>query len=591
MSDRRNSLIDQMAMVAASQMLLEGLSDSSDESSLGADILGNGIDEGYEDHDDDDDGGPTMVFNSALEADEDIESEIEHDVDDDDDDDGQGADDEDDLFEHNYEQNNNLGQQQQQQQHSPPPPHHHHHHHQKHGDDASAHVGSEAEELDEFGDDPMPLDYQYWQPRDSVELELDDSYQFSSSATELNSSEDLSQEEGQHKARRASFKQPLRRASYQSMQSLSDMSYKSAPARTTNNNDDDAETGGLSSFSRMERRRPLSIAVPNAAGATMSRRSSARRSSVKIRNTLGEDAAAAAASQVPQSPSSRASSLLGFSRRSTRRQNLSIQVRSGTMGSLDNAIESLRKQDSNSEWENVAAAVTVVAAGSQAAGSGKSRHIQFAANDTVLVFLTLLNVTNMDDPKDTFTIAPVNKLGYPQGAGATEQEKVGPYTFVLATVKHVHFDEDDRYYTVIRADTGTEQRADSGWMEPLSDPEGIDAASRAAKRTVRSTQDKPTEEEDQPGYFQNFMDHFVFVASWPTDFFRLTLLPWYRHRRVAAKQRVAQLLYGDSPFSCKVRLTGINILVSCSFVFLFLEVINLGFLPGTADDEVAIVGV
>ena len=43
-----------------------------------------------------------------------------------------------------------------------------------------------------------------------------------------------------------------------------------------------------------------------------------------------------------------------------------------------------------------------------------------------------------------------------------EAEKTGRYTYVLATVKHVHFDEDDRYYTVVRADTGTEQRTDSG---------------------------------------------------------------------------------------------------------------------------------
>jgi hypothetical protein len=132
------------------------------------------------------------------------------------------------------------------------------------------------------------------------------------------------------------------------------------------------------------------------------------------------------------------------------------------MGNLDNAIESLRKQDSNSEWENVAAAVTVVAASSQGGGNTQSRHIKFAVNDTVLVFLTLLNVTNMEDPKDTFTVAPVNKYGFSYGEGRTDVEKTGPYTFVLATVKHVHFDEDDRYYTVVRADTGTEQRSDSG---------------------------------------------------------------------------------------------------------------------------------
>ena len=77
------------------------------------------------------------------------------------------------------------------------------------------------------------------------------------------------------------------------------------------------------------------------------------------------------------------------------------------------------------------------------------RKYQYTLNDTVLVFLTLLNVTNMDDPKDTFTVAPVNKNGFPPGDSRTEEEKIGPYTYVLATVKHVHFDEDDSYYTVV----------------------------------------------------------------------------------------------------------------------------------------------
>jgi hypothetical protein len=140
-----------------------------------------------------------------------------------------------------------------------------------------------------------------------------------------------------------------------------------------------------------------------------------------------------------------------------------VRVGTGPLGTFENAIESLRTQNSNSEWQNVAAAVIVAAESSQGAKNNKSQHhIKFMVNDKVLVFLTLLNVTNMEDPKDTFTVAPVNKAGFPVGEGSVDIEKTGPYTFVLATVKHVHFDEDDRYYTVVRGDTGTEQRADSG---------------------------------------------------------------------------------------------------------------------------------
>lgn len=412
-------------------------------------------------------------------------------------------------------------------------------------------------------------------------------------------------------SRRPSFNQ-MRRISYAS--SNSDQSYHSEPnptGRTASPLYGDGADGGLQ---LRELRRPLSISVPNAEGAGRARRnsnrSSLRRSSVQIKSFAAGALAGAGnrnsivstlsssgdfsedgTSMTPSSSHSKGSSvsLLPFRQRRSRqtRQSMSIQSRAGPLGSLNNAIDILSNQEGNSEWENVAAAVTVVAASEQG-GSSKSRHISFAVNDTVLVFLTLLNVTNLEDPKDTFTIAPVNKYGYPAGEGRTDDEGKSPYTFVLCTVKHVHFDEDDRYYTVERADTGTEQRADSGWMEPLKDPFGIEAASRAAKRTVRSTQDKPDEGLDEAGIFHACMDMAIDILSWPHDFFVSILLPFYKRLRGALKRLVTQLLYGDAPFSCKLRITGINMLVLCSMAFLFLEVITLGFLPADVDDQVAI---
>ena len=178
---------------------------------------------------------------------------------------------------------------------------------------------------------------------------------------------------------------------------------------------------GLGGGSASRTRRPLSIAVPNAEGAAYSRSSTG---------------------------------LLSFGRRSARRsQPLNT-------GGLDNAIERLR--NSNSEWESVAAAVAVVQESERRPTSTMSRQNQFDIGDYVLVFLTLLNVTNEEDPKDAFTVAAVNKFGFPEGEGRNEEERKGPYNFVLARVKQLHFEEDDRYYTVIREDTGSEQRADSG---------------------------------------------------------------------------------------------------------------------------------
>jgi hypothetical protein len=410
-------------------------------------------------------------------------------------------------------------------------------------------------------------------------------------------------------SRRLSFNQK-RRTSYNS--SNSDHSFHSAPSPYQY---EEAEGGATVAL----RRRPLSIAVPNAEGAgyarRVSNRSSIRRQSVQIPSDSVETVSSPSGSFVDnrqrrsynageedeggsvQSPLNSGSigsavSRLTFRQRRSRqtRQSMSIAARQGHLGSLDSAIDTLRNQDSNSEWENVAAAVTVVAASESGASASKSQHIKFAVNDTVLVFLTLLNVTNMEDPKDTFTVAPVNKYGFPAGEGRTEAEKSGPYTFVLCTVRHVHFDEDDRYYTVERADTDTQQRADSGWMEPLTDPEGIAAALEAARKTVRSTQDKPEEVLEETGFFQDCIDTCMDILSWPRDFVVSTLLPFYRRWRFATKLLVTRLLLGDDPFSCKIRVTGINLLVLCSIAFLFLEVINLAFLPADFDKEMAIVG-
>ena len=144
-----------------------------------------------------------------------------------------------------------------------------------------------------------------------------------------------------------------------------------------------------------------------------------------------------------------------------RRQNMMLQsIRpSAAAGELDQSL----KSQANSESGKVAAAGASTMAVTPSNGNTATRQIKkFSVGDTVLVLLALLNVTNVEDSKDTFTVVPVNCLGFPQGEGRTDEEKVGPYRYVLATVNHVHFDEDDRYYTIIRADTGTEQRADSG---------------------------------------------------------------------------------------------------------------------------------
>ena len=442
MSDprRRSSLLDQMAMVAASQRLIEmGLDDDSDN------------DDGFEDDDDDMDDDENHPHHRVIE--EEMDGDLEEELNDLDY--GYGDPDDDESM------------------YSGGMPMYAPEHNQESGDISNE--GSEELDVFEDLDNPMPLDYQ-WNPRSSGVLEdsvVSELIMTGASDNNLNDSQPQSMEpttptQEAMTIRRPSFGEPfLRRTSYASLKS--EGSLHSAPARAGEEPTTapyDAEEGC--------QQRPLSIAVPNAEGAALSRRTSQRQSLASAKSFSAKSYSAKSFSHnktksLDETPRPRGGSGLLHSfigkGRSSRRSNLpSVQGHSNSssvMGNLDNAIASLRNQDSNSEWENVAAAAAVVAATSQG-GNVKTRHIQFAVDDAVLVFLTLLNVTNMEDPKDMFTVAPVNKYGYPIGEGTTELEKNGPYSFVLATVKHVHFDEDDRYYTIVRFDTGTEQRADSG---------------------------------------------------------------------------------------------------------------------------------
>ena len=73
----------------------------------------------------------------------------------------------------------------------------------------------------------------------------------------------------------------------------------------------------------------------------------------------------------------------------------------------------------------------------------------------------------------------VNRYGFPEGVGyggysgvhggghggyggGGAEERRGPYIYLLAQVKSVHFEEDAQYYTVRRENDGKEQRADAG---------------------------------------------------------------------------------------------------------------------------------
>jgi hypothetical protein len=278
-------------------------------------------------------------------------------------------------------------------------------------------------------------------------------------------------------------------------------------------------------------------------------------------------------------------------RRSTRRAKSQALGGSGSGGSagIAAAADILGKQDATA-WENVAAAAAIVAA--TAVASNKRKHVQFSTDDRALVLVSMLNYTNQEDDTDMFTIDPVNAFGFPAGGGNTEAEKQGPYSFVLTAVTKVHFDEDEKYYTVRRLDTGTEQRADSGWMEPLKAFDGgieaIEAALNAAHRTKRSAAEEVNHVSHHDGLFLRCVKGLSGCLSWPAQFARTSLIPFYRDFRAGTKDFVASTLHGDSGYAYRVSCTSINFLVLCSFIYLFIQPLSLAFMPAEMDFGVAV---
>jgi hypothetical protein len=230
-----------------------------------------------------------------------------------------------------------------------------------------------------------------------------------------------------------------------------------------------------------------------------------------------------------------------------------------------------------------AAAAAVVAAVAQA--GGVSRVVQFGQGDFALVQLSRLSSAIVPADHDLVTIAPVNKNGYPLGEGKSESQRCGPHKYVLCKVIQVHFDEDERYYTVRRLDTEKEQRADRGldWMEllPADDPFALDSAYRAAQRCRRSVLENGDDrfQRDQGTPFYRF-------RLWLQTYKERTVQPTYNLMKLG----MAHFLRGtDDKFALSFQFSGINFLVACSFIYWPLEVVVLAFFKAEHDQMAAII--
>ena len=174
----------------------------------------------------------------------------------------------------------------------------------------------------------------------------------------------------------------------------------------------------------------------------------------------------------------------------------------------------------------------------------------------------------------------VNRYGFPEGGGGalTPEQRRGPYNFLLAKVKSVHFEEDAQYYTVTRCDNDEEQRADAAWMEPITDQIGIDAAKAAARKKFGGN------------YVQAPIDNiFLSSVSKATSgcIRKVRIGASLLHRKM--KDQASKCLSGRRPYKISFKFTGVNFLVLCSIWYLYIDQFRLAFFPHTADHTCAIV--
>jgi len=236
--------------------------------------------------------------------------------------------------------------------------------------------------------------------------------------------------------------------------------------------------------------------------------------------------------------------------------------------------------DGSSMGDTMAAAAAVVR-------NGYKSQKHFKKGEKVLIALPVLSDEVEPRPRPRFgsiggladavpkpSVAPVNKYGYPKGEGKTPEERQEPHVYVLATVKHIHFREDARHYTVERADTGVCVRADTGWMEPIQ--QGSDAEIAAWK----ASQIKEVEKTPRRGsVISNVSIKPLFVSCAKT-------FSWMGG---AFKKQAAKIVSGSDPYRCEFSITTVNFLVMCSLIVAFLDQTKHAFFCKDADFTFAIV--
>ncbi|KAL7540169.1 hypothetical protein ACHAXR_009941 [Thalassiosira sp. AJA248-18] len=205
-----------------------------------------------------------------------------------------------------------------------------------------------------------------------------------------------------------------------------------------------------------------------------------------------------------------------------------------------------------------------------------------------------ININN-NPPPPSHSINLVNRYGFPSwgGGATTSEERRGPYIHLLAQVTSVHFGEDAQYYTVRRMNDNQDQRADAQWMEPITNPVGIEAAKAAAQRRKES--------DDNGVYSRNegrdgrrgrgivkWLRHPCCTDA-VSNYCTKRIYEYWKKLLRRTKRSTDGCLNGNRPYGISCRFTGVNFFVLCSIWYLYIDQLRLAFMPHSADYGCAVV--
>lgn len=257
-----------------------------------------------------------------------------------------------------------------------------------------------------------------------------------------------------------------------------------------------------------------------------------------------------------------------------------------------------KRQSLSSKTANID---SLIVPNSMTSSSQKTRSIYDDFTHHIIVLVNLEQLNNVASNTTTANIPTkilVNKFGFFPGYGRNPDEQSGPYVFVACFYKNYMLGKQPKVVTVERCDTGESVTIQTQETHVLYDRAGIMTAVTASKlHTVH---------EEEKGVYKAAIEYLAHSLGKNSEhasqhsesrdgwngmiqYLDKRVLPIWRRVRVTAKSLGTKLVLGASPFSLKIRISGINLLVVCSILFLFLQVFQLGFVSPQFDDELAIV--